>query len=115
MLKDFTEMPVWEKAMIIGEKCFNISENLPRKEDYALTSQIRRSAESISANIAEGFGRGSRLEFVQFLSISTGSADELKSQLYRCIVRNYTDEENLNSSMKRLIFFVKRYMALLNI
>lgn len=76
---------------------------------------MNRSSGSIMDSIAEGFGRGSRLEFVQFLSISTGSADELKSQLYRCIVRNYTDEENLNSSMKRLIFFVKRYMALLNI
>ncbi len=57
MISDFTEMPVWQKAMDIAEICFDISENLPRKEDYALTSQLRRSAESISSNIAEGFGR----------------------------------------------------------
>lgn len=56
MIKDFTEMPVWQKAMDIAEKCFNLSENLPQKEDYALTSQLRRSAESISSNIAKVLG-----------------------------------------------------------
>lgn len=43
MINDFTEMPVWQKAMNAAEKCFYISENLPKKEDYALTSQLRRS------------------------------------------------------------------------
>ena len=57
MFKDFTEMPVWQKAMEIAVECFFLSERLPRKEDYGLTSQLRRSAESISANIAEAFGR----------------------------------------------------------
>jgi 23S rRNA-intervening sequence protein len=50
-------MPVWQKAMDLAEQVFTITEPLPRKEDYGLTSQIRRSALSVSANIAEGFGR----------------------------------------------------------
>ena len=50
---------------------------------------MNASAGSVMDNIAEGFGRGSRLEFVQFHSVANGSADELKSQLYRCIDRNY--------------------------
>lgn len=93
MLKDFTEMPVWEKAMIIGEKCFNISENLPRKEDYALTSQIRRSAESISANIAEGFGRKTSKDKSHFYTIARGSATETKSHLIYGVRVKYFEED----------------------
>jgi four helix bundle protein len=48
-------MPVWQKAIDLAEQVFAITEPLPRKEDYGLTSQIRRSALSVSANIAEGF------------------------------------------------------------
>ena len=50
----FEEMPVWQKATDLAEQVFAITEPLPRKEDYGLTSQIRRSALSVSANIAEG-------------------------------------------------------------
>ncbi|UOU99781.1 four helix bundle protein [Chryseobacterium daecheongense] len=92
MIKDFTEMPVWQKAMEIAEKCFYISENLPKKEDYALTSQLRRSAQSISANIAEGFGRRTTKDKSRFYDISRGSAFETKSHLIYGIKVNYFSE-----------------------
>ena len=57
MYKSFEEMPVWKRSMDLAVKIFELSEKFPRKEDYGLTSQIRRSALSISANIAESFGR----------------------------------------------------------
>ncbi|NIT61155.1 MAG: four helix bundle protein [Aliifodinibius sp.] len=57
------------------------TEKFPKAEKYGLTSQMRRSVVSISSNIAEGAGRGSRKEFNQFLSISTGSCCELETQL----------------------------------
>ncbi len=50
-------MPAWQKAMDLAVKIFKLIEKLPRKKDYGLTSQIRRSALSISGNLAEGFGR----------------------------------------------------------
>ncbi len=53
----FEEMPVWQKAMDMAVEIFKLTEELPRKEDYGLTSQIRRSALSVPGNIAEGFGR----------------------------------------------------------
>lgn len=81
MYNDFTEMPVWQRAMDIAEDCFLISENLPKKEDYALTSQLRHAAESISANIAEGFGRRTNKDKCRFYDISRGSAFETKSHL----------------------------------
>jgi four helix bundle protein len=51
----FEEMPVWQKAMDLAVIIFRLTEKLPRKEDYGLTSQIRRSTLSISGNLAEGF------------------------------------------------------------
>ncbi len=96
MIKDFTEMPVWQKARDIAERCFNISESLPKKEDYALTSQLRRSAESISANIAEGFGRRTAKDKSRFYDISRGSAFETKSHLiYGNRVKYFSENECL--------------------
>lgn len=57
MIKGFKDMPVWKESMDIAVQIFEISNSFPKKEDYSLTSQIRRSATSISANIAEAFGR----------------------------------------------------------
>ena len=118
MINDFTEMPVWQKAMDVAEKCFNISENLPRKEDYALTSQLRRSAESISANIAEGCGRGTDADFARFLQIAMGSASELEYHLL--LARdlgflNCLQHEKLNSQVtevkRMLVSFIQKLKA----
>jgi four helix bundle protein len=76
-------MPVWQKATDLAEQVFAITEPLPRKEDYGLTSQIRRSALSVSANIAEGFGRHhakDKLNFYLYYA-SRGSLAETKSHL----------------------------------
>ena len=59
-------MPIWKVAMEIAEKIFKYTNNLPRKEDYGFTSQIRRSGLSISANIAEAFGRYHTLNKINF-------------------------------------------------
>ena len=94
VINDFTEMPVWQKAMIIAEKCFHISENLPRKVDSAITSQFRRSAESISANIAEGFGRRTSKDKSHFYTMSRGSACETKSHLiYGVLVKYFVESK----------------------
>ncbi|MEG0760931.1 four helix bundle protein [Chryseobacterium sp.] len=67
MIKDFNEMPVWQKAMDIAGKCFKISVKLSRKEDFTLASQLRKSAESISANIATGFRRRTSKDKSRFM------------------------------------------------
>jgi len=74
-------MPVWQKANTFSIEIFHLTKNLPRSEDYGLTSQIRRSANSVSANIAEGFGRKSLKEKAQYYSISKGSAYETQNHL----------------------------------
>ena len=81
MYKDFTEMSVWKLAMEISVEIFKLTDGLPRKEDYGLTSQIRRSATSISANIAEAFGRTTSPDKRKFYDYARGSAFETKSHL----------------------------------
>jgi four helix bundle protein len=65
----------------LAERVFAITEKLPRKEDYGLTSQIRRSALSVSGNIAEGFGRKHTREKLNFYYVARGSLAETKSHL----------------------------------
>ncbi|MDP2992592.1 MAG: four helix bundle protein, partial [Deltaproteobacteria bacterium] len=77
----FEEMPIWKKAMDLSVKIFGLTEDLPRKEDYGLTSQIRRSALSVPANIAEGFGRKHTKDKLNFYYNSRGSLAETKSHL----------------------------------
>ena len=79
--KSFEDMPVWQKAMEAAVKIFELTEKLPRKEDYGLTSQIRRSALSVPGNIAEGFGRKHSKDKQNFYFNARGSLAETKSHL----------------------------------
>ena len=81
MYASFEDMPVWQKSMELAEKVFRVTEALPRKEDYGLTSQIRRSALSVPGNIAEGFGRQHTKDKLNFYYVSRASLAETKSHL----------------------------------
>ena len=74
-------MPVWQKALKLSVKVFDLTINLPRSEDYGLTSQIRKSSNSVSGNIAEGFGRQGTNDKCHFYLIARGSATETQSHL----------------------------------
>lgn len=105
MYKTFQDMKVWQVAMDIAEKIFALTDELPRKEDYGFTSQIRRSALSISANIAEAFGRNHTLDKVNFYYFSRGSIAETQSNLEYGLRVKYLDfesVENLNRSLANL-------------
>ena len=81
MYASFDDMPVWQKGMELAERIFTMTEGLPRKEDYGLTSQIRRSALSVPANVAEGFGRKHTKDKLNFYYNARGSLAETKSHL----------------------------------
>jgi len=81
MYKSFKEMPIWKEAMQIAEDIFKLTDRLPRKEDYGFTSQIRRSALSISANIAEAYGRQHTLDKMNFYYFARGSVTETQNHL----------------------------------
>lgn len=80
-MKDFKELKVWHKAYDLALSVYEVSRGFPREEMYGLTSQLRRAAVSIGANIAEGCGRRSDGELVRFLQIARGSASEIEHHL----------------------------------
>lgn len=80
-MRDFRELKVWQKAHQLTLAVYKATRNFPREELYGLTSQIRRSCESIPANISEGCGRSGGAEFARFLNIALGSASELEYHL----------------------------------
>jgi four helix bundle protein len=77
-MKDFRDLRVWRKAHELTLLAYRCTATFPREELYGLTSQIRRCAASVAANIAEGCGKRGNAEFQRFLNISTGSASELE-------------------------------------
>jgi four helix bundle protein len=80
-VKDFRTLSVWQKAKSLAVLCYQVSRDFPKEEVYGLSSQVRRSSVSISANIAEGVGRDSDAELLRFIRIALGSLYELETLL----------------------------------
>src|SRR5690242_20463654 len=83
------DLIAWQEAMTLVEAVYRDTEGFPHKEMFGLTAQIRRSAISIPSNLAEGSGRNSRKELVQFVGISCGSMAELQTQLQLAVRLGY--------------------------
>ena len=80
-IKSYKDLEVWQEAMTLATDCYRHTNGYPKSELFGFTSQIRRAASSIPANIAEGHGRESTGSFIQFLRISQGSLKELETHL----------------------------------
>ena len=80
-MRSYEDLLAWQKSMLLAKKVYQVQKGLPKSELYGLGDQIRRAVVSVPSNIAEGFGRGSDVEFNHFLSISRGSLFEVKTQL----------------------------------
>lgn len=80
-IQSYKELIVWQKAVLLCEKIYLLTERFPKTETFGLVSQMRRSAISIPSNIAEGKYRGTRKDFAQFLRIARGSTAELETQI----------------------------------
>jgi len=91
-IKKFEELEIWQKARLLSQKRYPTFIK-PINEDFRYKDQIRGSVGSIMDNIAEGFERGSKLEFINSLTISKGDVGEYKSQLYRGLDNQYLSKE----------------------
>jgi four helix bundle protein len=80
-IQSYRDLKVWQKGMGLAAICYLETKALPTDERFGLVSQIRRAAVSVPANIAEGYGRENRGEFIQFLPIAQGSLKELETHL----------------------------------
>ena len=77
----FRDLNVWRDAMSLAKSVYGLATSFPREERYGMCSQMQRAAVSIASNIAEGNARSSRREYARFVSIASGSAAELQTQL----------------------------------
>jgi four helix bundle protein len=80
-IESYQDLLVWQKSMDLVAASYKVALKLPPTEQFGLSSQIRRAACSVPANIAEGFGRWHAKEFVRFLLIANGSVKELETHL----------------------------------
>lgn len=94
MKKSHRELKVWQKSVELVDNTYNLIENFPQKELYALSNQLRKAIVSVASNIAEGSARRSDKEFVRFLNIAYGSLMEADTQIYIAAKRNYISEED---------------------
>jgi four helix bundle protein len=109
-MKDFKELIVWRKAHAVTLAIYAATRSFPKEELYGLTSQLRRSAASIGANIAEGCGRRSDGEMCRFLQIAYGSATEVR---YHLLLAHdlHVLEENLFQQLDRDVDEVQRMLT----
>jgi four helix bundle protein len=80
-VNSYRDLRVWQEAMTLAEESYLVTRGYPKDEMYGMTSQIRRSATSVAANIAEGYGRDSTGSYVYFLRTAQGSLKELETHL----------------------------------
>lgn len=91
----FEDLYIWQKAVEFAKDVYVLTEKKGLKSDFGLKNQMRDSSVSISSNIAEGFERRSRKEYLNFLNIAKGSAGEIRSQLYVAFEVGYINNEEL--------------------
>lgn len=92
-IEKFEDIRAWQSAREVVNRIYEISQDEKFKRDYTLGDQIKRASISIMSNVAEGFSRQSRKEFIQFLFIAKGSAAEVQSQLYITLDQGYISEK----------------------
>ncbi len=80
-MAEFRDLIIWQDSIKLVKDVYNLVKGFPKEEIFGLTSQIKRAVVSIPSNIAEGKGRQTKKEFVNYLHISLGSLYELKTQL----------------------------------
>lgn len=107
---DFRRLAVWRKSHALALAVYRITEGFPPHEVYSLTSQIRRAATSVPANIAEGCGRNGDRELARFLTVAIGSANELDYHLLLAKDLTFIDE-SAHAQLAAQVGEVKRMLA----
>jgi four helix bundle protein len=113
----FEDLFTWQKGIEIVKEIYLITEKKGLKTDFGLRDQLRRAAVSIPTNVAEGFERRSRKEYVNFLNIAKGSSGEVRSLLYIAFEVGYIDKnehQNLNEKSKFISSLIANQIRAIN-
>ncbi len=115
-IKRFEDLEMWKLSRILCNNIGILIDKDKLKRNYRLIGQVEGSSGSIMDNIAEGFERGTKAEFIVFLGYAKGSCGELRSQLYRLLDRNYIDQEqfeDLSINAKRISAMIQKFIEYL--
>ena len=116
-IKSFEELEIWKEARRLHKKVVTLTEKEAVSKDYRFKNNMQEAAGSVMDNIAEGFERDSRLEFVNALSYSKGSTGEVRSQLFRGFDKGYwhqSELNELNEEYKILASHIANFIKYLN-
>ncbi len=116
-IREFEDIEAWKKARTLSREIYACSSYGKFSKDFGLKNQIRRATISVMSNIAEGFERDGKAEFIHFLSIAKGSVGEVEAQLYIALDQGYIerskfdDLKSLAGSTKKLISGFMWYLS----
>ena len=113
-MRNFRNYDVWNAGVDFSVHVYELTEQFPRKELYALCDQLQRASVSIPSNIAEGCSRRSQNEFAQFLEISLGSSYEVETQMEIARRLKYVKEEQFEGIITEVQSIEKRLTSLIN-
>ncbi|MFA6134632.1 MAG: four helix bundle protein [Phycisphaerae bacterium] len=100
-LTDYRDLVAWQKSMALVKWIYQASDLFPPRERFGLCSQVRRAAVSVPSNIAEGFGRNTRADYLRFLDMAVGSINEVETQLLISHQLNYIDEARIQEGLSQ--------------
>jgi four helix bundle protein len=109
MVESYRDLKVWQRAIQMTLIVYRVTAGFPKAELFGLTSQLRRAAVSVPSNIAEGYGRGSRGEYKQFLGMARGSNLEVQTQLVIAVELGYgnskllKEADNLSNEVSKML------------
>lgn len=112
-IKNFYDLNVWQDAHKLAIEIYKITKNFPKEEQFGLVSQMRRAASSVTANIAEGFGRFHYKEKIKFYQQSRGSAVELQDHIFLSQDLSYMAKEKARDLFQRTDIVMKELNGLI--
>jgi four helix bundle protein len=101
-IESYKDLVVWQKGIELVNELYTVTKEFPKEEMFGLTNQIRRAAVSVPANIAEGWGRNSTKNYIQFIRISIGSLYEIETQLIIANNQNYITNQKKSALSARI-------------
>jgi len=113
-IENYKDLIAWQKAMKLVVSIYRLTGAFPQNERYGLTSQLRRAAVSVPSNIAEGYGRGSRPDYVRFLNMARGSANEIEAQLLIAVQLAFVDEDRVDKTTQKVLEVQRILKGLVN-
>ena len=113
-MEDYRDLIVWQRSMELVKAVYPLAKQLPKEETFALSNQLRRAVISIPSNIAEGYGRNSKQDYLRFLNIARSSKNEVETQLQICLLLEYLHSEDIAYALDLCKEVSKMLTALIN-